>query len=62
MVRSCDVDVVEDDGAAIGNGGDGGGADGGADTRRAGLNIHSRYIWISPERHGWNELRGRERG
>ncbi|KOX73905.1 hypothetical protein WN51_13983 [Melipona quadrifasciata] len=36
MVRSCDVDVVEDDGAAIGNGGDGGGADGGADTRRAG--------------------------
>lgn len=32
MVRSCDVDVVEDDGAAIGNGGDGGGADGGADS------------------------------
>lgn len=32
MVRSCDVDVVEDDGAAIGNGGDGDGADGAADS------------------------------
>lgn len=32
MVRSCDVDIVENDGAAIGNGGDGGGVDGSADS------------------------------
>ncbi|KAI4496251.1 hypothetical protein M0804_000061 [Polistes exclamans] len=48
--------IVDDKGAMIGNRRDDDGGGGGG-SLLVGLNIHSRYIWISV---GRNELRGRE--